>query len=44
MPKLNEKLGKVKRNADLSFDEKITRKNTCKLAKYLLRISHGMRA
>jgi len=43
MPKLSEKMGKVKRSADLSFEGKITRKKTCRLAKHLLRISLGMK-
>jgi len=43
MPKLSEKMGKVKRSTDLSFEGKIIRKKTCRLAKYLLRISPGMK-
>ena len=39
MTKLSEKMGKVKRSADLSFEGKLTRKKTRRLAKYLLRIS-----
>jgi len=36
-------MGKVKRSADLSFEGKIARKTTCRLAKYLLRMSNGMK-